>query len=195
MPLYVWRLVRGNGGNATRAFFCPPFFLLRCGEKMRAARRLVEGTDDVVSDVPPIQVGVGMDTKRWERKREKNRGSERVQNTYTHGKPPTSTPNIGGGVRIGWKYHYIGKPVEPWSSKRVEETGGETGKRGRKKSDGERLWTYRRWKGREIQTASLESLKRRKIAEPDMVTSALNCLRWWFLLTLSYKNRWWFHVT
>lgn len=30
-----------------RVFFCPS------GEKMRAARRLVEGTDDVVSDVPP----------------------------------------------------------------------------------------------------------------------------------------------
>lgn len=28
-------------------------FFFRRGEKMRAARRLVEGTDDVVSDVPP----------------------------------------------------------------------------------------------------------------------------------------------
>lgn len=30
-----------------------PRFFFRRGEKMRAARRLVEGTDDVVSDVPP----------------------------------------------------------------------------------------------------------------------------------------------
>lgn len=34
-----------------RVFF--PFFFCPSGEKMRAARRLVEGTDDVVSDVPP----------------------------------------------------------------------------------------------------------------------------------------------
>lgn len=35
------------------------------GEKMRAARRLVEGTDDVVSDVPPPALGVGMHARRW----------------------------------------------------------------------------------------------------------------------------------
>lgn len=35
----------------------PLFF--RRGEKMRAARRLVEGTDDVVSDVPPPGLGGG----------------------------------------------------------------------------------------------------------------------------------------
>lgn len=37
---------------APTRFFASAFFFPR-GEKMRAARRLVEGTDDVVSDVPP----------------------------------------------------------------------------------------------------------------------------------------------
>lgn len=37
-------------------FFVLPFFCCDTGEKMRAARRLAEGTDDVVSDVPPTHV-------------------------------------------------------------------------------------------------------------------------------------------
>lgn len=39
--------------------FRPFLFFFRRGEKMRAARRLVEGTDDVVSDVPPPGFGGG----------------------------------------------------------------------------------------------------------------------------------------
>jgi len=39
--------------------FCPFLLFFRRGEKMRAARRLVEGTDDVVSDVPPPGFGGG----------------------------------------------------------------------------------------------------------------------------------------
>lgn len=39
--------------------FRPFLLFFQRGEKMRAARRLVEGTDDVVSDVPPPSFGGG----------------------------------------------------------------------------------------------------------------------------------------
>lgn len=47
--------------------FRPFLFFFRRGEKMRAARRLVEGTDDVVSDVPPPGFGGG-DARETDRK-------------------------------------------------------------------------------------------------------------------------------
>jgi len=44
---------------APLCLFRPFLLFFRRGEKMRAARRLVEGTDDVVSDVPPPGLGGG----------------------------------------------------------------------------------------------------------------------------------------
>lgn len=44
---------------ALLCLFRPFLLFFRRGEKMRAARRLVEGTDDVVSDVPPPGLGGG----------------------------------------------------------------------------------------------------------------------------------------
>lgn len=44
---------------ALLCLFRPFLLFFQRGEKMRAARRLVEGTDDVVSDVPPPGLGGG----------------------------------------------------------------------------------------------------------------------------------------
>lgn len=88
-------------------FFASTVFFRR-GEKMRAARRLVEGTDDVVSDVPPPGTLGGGDA------RETMVRGRAVECELRH---PRGV-HISRGCRcwiyrgwasgrIGWKYYYI----------------------------------------------------------------------------------------
>lgn len=60
---------------ASRVSFFLPFFFARVtmrGKKCAAARRLAEGTDDVVSDVPPTPTPVAPSSFSGERETEKN---------------------------------------------------------------------------------------------------------------------------
>lgn len=79
----------------------------RRGEKMRAARRLVEGTDDVVSDVPPPGTLGGGDA------RETMVRGRAVECELRHPRGCIYRGGAGAGYRgwasgrIGWKYYYI----------------------------------------------------------------------------------------
>lgn len=85
----------------------PPFFFRR-GEKMRAARRLVEGTDDVVSDVPPPGLGGGDARETVVRGRavECERRHRRVHISRGCCMRGRERRGKGANLRSNWKYYY-----------------------------------------------------------------------------------------
>lgn len=94
---------------ALLCLFRPFLLFFQRGEKMRAARRLVEGTDDVVSDVPPPGLGGGdaRETVVRGRAAECKRRHRRVH--ISKGCCTRGCGERGGdgeNLRSNWKYYY-----------------------------------------------------------------------------------------